>query len=108
MSVLSAVLGPSRLDGCACGTVGHNDTVATFNRDVSLRVFGPSGTAQLFRVQGEDYQLRLGLVGALPLSCGPSTTRGDFDLLPVYYRHTFVEPYVPPRRPGEGGEGREG
>lgn len=114
MSVMSAALGPSRLDGCVCGTIGHDDAVAMFNRAVSMHVYDLSGTAQLFCaqlfcVQGcGDCQLRLVLVGALPLSCGPSTARGDLDLLPVYYRHTFVELYVPPRRPGEGGEGREG
>lgn len=40
LALLSSVLGPSRLAGCACGSVGRNDTIARLDAQAASDVFG--------------------------------------------------------------------
>lgn len=101
LALINAVLGSSALSGCTCGSPPQPNTVAKFDTSSLRRVLSPYAAAQLFASVGTDVSLSVDLVGGLPLSCSASTTRGDIDVLPVYYHHQADALYDPSRRPRE-------
>ncbi len=77
MALLSAVLGPSRTDGCACSPAVDPRAVAKLDVSDSTVVLGEAAVP-LISVGGTDYSLSLGYVGGLPLTCPPSGPSGPY------------------------------